>query len=70
MGLPACIGVCARFSSMQFLERYLNRLLAASVVESAYASFFMYHSVANTLFEWDDARMWGMMSPSQSDLCR
>jgi hypothetical protein len=37
------------------------------IVDSANASFFIYHDVANTLFVWDAATVWGMMSPSQSD---
>jgi hypothetical protein len=55
------------WSSKQLFAKCLKRLATASIVEFAYASFFMYQLVENTLSVGDDATKWGMMSPSQSD---
>jgi hypothetical protein len=51
----------------KFFVQVPESLATALMVELAYASFFMCQLVKNTLFVGDDATLWGMMSPSQSD---
>ena len=44
---------CSGLSKSQLRSICRNLFPTASIVESAYASFFRYHSVSKSLFAWD-----------------